>query len=170
MLGRTGLAVSRLGLGCSALGGVFGAVTESDAVDTVHAALEAGMNLFDVAPAYAATRSERILGAALAGRIARSSGRRSSRAGRRKVNRRPATPTGPPWTRDIDMGSGNGLRVILRRPASHSPGASPGRHDGRVAGRSRGGDGRRAKRVRSGPRGCGPRPLAEDLSACPTLA
>ncbi|HET8986350.1 MAG TPA: aldo/keto reductase, partial [Trueperaceae bacterium] len=66
-LGRTGLHVSRLGLGCSALGGVFGAVTEADAIDTVHAALEIGINLFDVAPAYAATRSERLLGRALSG-------------------------------------------------------------------------------------------------------
>jgi aryl-alcohol dehydrogenase-like predicted oxidoreductase len=66
-LGRTGLEVSRLGLGCSALGGVFGHVTESDAIDTVHAALAAGVNLFDVAPAYAATRSEQLLGRALSG-------------------------------------------------------------------------------------------------------
>lgn len=66
-LGSSGLEVSRLGLGCSALGGVFGKVTEAAAIDTVHAALEAGITLFDVAPAYAATRSERILGAALAG-------------------------------------------------------------------------------------------------------
>ena len=66
-LGSSGLEVSRLGLGCSALGGVFGEVTEAAAIDTVHAALDAGITLFDVAPAYAATRSERILGAALAG-------------------------------------------------------------------------------------------------------
>lgn len=66
-LGKTGLHVSRLGLGCSALGGVFGPVDESAAIDTVHAALEAGINLFDVAPAYAATRSEQRLGLALRG-------------------------------------------------------------------------------------------------------
>ena len=49
-LGRTGLTVSRLALGCSALGGVFGEVDEDEAVATVHAALEAGIRLFDTAP------------------------------------------------------------------------------------------------------------------------
>lgn len=80
-LGRTGLEVSRLGLGCSALGGVFGEVTEADAIDTVHAALDAGLNLFDVAPAYAATRSEQLLGKALRG-IDRGSYVLSTKAGK----------------------------------------------------------------------------------------
>src|SRR5690606_17918840 len=66
-LGRTGLSVSRVGLGCSALGGVFGAVVEDEAIATVHAALEAGITLFHTAPAYGATRSECLLGRALAG-------------------------------------------------------------------------------------------------------
>lgn len=66
-LGRTGLLVSRVGLGCSALGGVYGAVAEDEAIATVHAALEAGINLFDTAPAYGSTRSERVLGKALRG-------------------------------------------------------------------------------------------------------
>lgn len=67
VLGRTGLNVTTIGLGASALGGVFGAVEESAAIATVHAALEAGINLFDTAPAYGATRSERVLGRALRG-------------------------------------------------------------------------------------------------------
>ena len=66
-LGRTGLSVSTIGLGASALGGVFGAVEESTAIATVHAALAAGINFFDTAPAYGATRSERVLGRALLG-------------------------------------------------------------------------------------------------------
>lgn len=80
-LGRGGLLVSRLGLGCSALGGVFGEVSESDAVSTVHAALEAGLTLFDVAPAYAATRSETLLGRALRG-VERHSYVLSTKAGK----------------------------------------------------------------------------------------
>ncbi|HLU83466.1 MAG TPA: aldo/keto reductase, partial [Trueperaceae bacterium] len=67
VLGRTGLSVATIGLGASALGGVFGAVDESTAIATVHAALAAGINLFDTAPAYGATRSERVLGLALHG-------------------------------------------------------------------------------------------------------
>lgn len=67
VLGGTALRVSTIGLGASALGGVFGAVQEGEAIATVHAALEAGINLFDTAPAYGATRSEQVLGKALRG-------------------------------------------------------------------------------------------------------
>ena len=80
-LGGSDLSVSRLGLGCSALGGVFGEVDENEAIATVHAALKAGVNLFDVAPAYGATRSEQVLGRALAG-VDRSSYVLSTKAGK----------------------------------------------------------------------------------------
>jgi len=66
-LGRTGLMVSRLSYGASALGGVFRSVSESDAIRAVHAALDCGINYFDVAPAYGGTRAETVLGKALKG-------------------------------------------------------------------------------------------------------
>lgn len=66
-LGRTGLQVSTLGFGASSLGGVFHAVDETDAIRAVHAALDLGINYFDVAPAYGGTRSETVLGKALRG-------------------------------------------------------------------------------------------------------
>lgn len=66
-LGRTGLNVSRLSLGASSLGGVFHPVDESEAIATVHAALDCGINYFDVAPAYGGTRAEILLGKALRG-------------------------------------------------------------------------------------------------------
>jgi len=65
VLGRTGLLVSRLSLGASALGGVFGPVDESVAIRSVQVALEYGINYFDVAPAYGAERAETVLGKAL---------------------------------------------------------------------------------------------------------
>jgi len=71
MLGKTGLKVSRLSFGASALGGVFGEVDEWDAIQAVHAALDCGINYFDVAPAYGGTLAETVLGKALRG-IARS--------------------------------------------------------------------------------------------------
>jgi len=67
VLGKTGLKVSRLSFGASALGGVYGPVKESDAIKAVHAALDSGINYFDVAPAYGATVSETVLGKALRG-------------------------------------------------------------------------------------------------------
>jgi L-galactose dehydrogenase len=65
--GNTGLTVSALSFGASALGGVFRDVDEGDAIRSVHAALDAGITYFDVAPSYGATRSEAILGKALSG-------------------------------------------------------------------------------------------------------
>ncbi len=66
-LGKTDLHVSLLALGCwpFAGGSVWGAQNRDDAFATVHAALDAGINLFDTAHAYEAGESERILGAAL---------------------------------------------------------------------------------------------------------
>jgi aryl-alcohol dehydrogenase-like predicted oxidoreductase len=66
-LGNTGLMVSRLSFGASALGGVFRSVDESTAIKAVHAALDCGINYFDVAPAYGGTVSETVLGKALRG-------------------------------------------------------------------------------------------------------
>lgn len=67
LLGRTGLRVSRLSFGASSLSGVFRAVDEAEAIRAVHAALDCGINYFDVAPAYGGTVSETVLGKALAG-------------------------------------------------------------------------------------------------------
>jgi L-galactose dehydrogenase len=80
-LGRSGLVVSHVGLGASALGGVFGAVGDDEGIETVGAALEAGITLFDTAPAYGATRSERVLGMALRG-VPRSAYVLSTKAGK----------------------------------------------------------------------------------------
>ena len=66
-LGKTGLRVSRLSFGASALGSVFRAVDESEAIRAVHAALDCGINYFDVAPAYGGTLAETVLGRALRG-------------------------------------------------------------------------------------------------------
>jgi L-galactose dehydrogenase len=66
-LGRTGLEVSILGFGGSPLGGVFGEVDASECIRTVHAAIDSGINYFDVAPFYGLTRAESMLGRCLAG-------------------------------------------------------------------------------------------------------
>lgn len=67
LLGKTGLLVSRLSFGASALGGVFRPVDEAEAIRAVQVALDCGINYFDVAPAYGGTRSETLLGKALRG-------------------------------------------------------------------------------------------------------
>ncbi|HLH81078.1 MAG TPA: aldo/keto reductase [Chthonomonas sp.] len=64
-LGATGLRASILGYGASPLGGEFGPIDETEGIRTVHAALDAGINYFDVAPYYGRTRAESVLGRAL---------------------------------------------------------------------------------------------------------
>ena len=66
-LGRSGLNVSRLSFGASALGGVYGPVDEAEAIHAVHTAHDLGINYFDVAPAYGGTVAETVLGRALKG-------------------------------------------------------------------------------------------------------
>lgn len=66
-LGSTGLQVSVLGFGASSLGSVFRSVTLADAIATVHAALEGGINFIDVSPSYGETLAELRLGRALEG-------------------------------------------------------------------------------------------------------
>jgi L-galactose dehydrogenase len=66
-LGNTGLEVSILGFGASSLGGVFHQVDAEACVQTVWAALDGGINFFDVSPAYGETLAETNLGKALSG-------------------------------------------------------------------------------------------------------
>ena len=66
-LGNTGISVSALSMGASSLGGVFQAIDENEGIRAVHVALDAGVNHFDVAPAYGATVAETVLGRALQG-------------------------------------------------------------------------------------------------------
>ncbi|MCC6344280.1 MAG: aldo/keto reductase [Bryobacterales bacterium] len=85
ILGKTGLKVSALGLGCAALGGVYGELTEAEAARTLHTALDEGINYLDTAPLYALTKSETITGKALKG-IGRDRYYISSKVGRYAVD------------------------------------------------------------------------------------
>jgi aryl-alcohol dehydrogenase-like predicted oxidoreductase len=59
---------SRVALGTWAIGGwMWGGSDEKDAIQTVHAALDRGINLIDTAPAYGFGRAEEIVGKALSG-------------------------------------------------------------------------------------------------------
>ena len=67
-LGRTGLKVSRVGLGGGGIGQAWGPITRDEAIRAVHRALGLGVNFFDVAPAYGDGKAEEALGLALEGR------------------------------------------------------------------------------------------------------
>jgi D-threo-aldose 1-dehydrogenase len=66
-IGKTGLRVTRLGLGGAPLGGLFEDVRGEAAVRTVRRALEMGINFFDTAPLYGHGKSEKWMGPGLAG-------------------------------------------------------------------------------------------------------
>ena len=66
-LGSSGLEVTQLGLGCAAIGGLFGDIPEDQATAVVSRALSLGLNLLDTAPLYGSGKSERRLGRALKG-------------------------------------------------------------------------------------------------------
>ena len=68
-----GFKASRMGLGTWALGGGsdWGPGDEAEALNTVSAALEKGINLIDVSPVYGRGRAEELLGKALKGRRSR---------------------------------------------------------------------------------------------------
>jgi L-galactose dehydrogenase len=64
--GRTGLTVSTLGLGGASIGGAYGPVVdEPEALRTVLAAVDLGINFIDTAPLYGMGQSEERIGRAL---------------------------------------------------------------------------------------------------------
>lgn len=81
-LGKSGLEVSALGMGCWAIGGPWrmgpskeesypagwGQMDDNESIRAIHAALDLGVNLFDTAANYGAGHSEIVLGNALADR------------------------------------------------------------------------------------------------------
>lgn len=66
LLGSSGLEVTRIGLGCAPIGGLFGDIPNEQAHAVVQRALSNGFNLFDTAPLYGSGKSEVRLGQALA--------------------------------------------------------------------------------------------------------
>ena len=67
-LGREGLEVSELGLGCMGMSQSYGPADEQESIATIHRALELGVTFFDTAEVYGPFHNEELLGRALAGR------------------------------------------------------------------------------------------------------
>ena len=65
---RTGLEISKFGLGTATLGGLFTSISDEDAFSTVETALDCGVTYIDTAPHYGKGTSERRLAKALAGK------------------------------------------------------------------------------------------------------
>ncbi len=61
-LGKSGLSVSEIGMGCWQLGGDFGPINDARAAATLAAARAEGIDFFDTADVYGGGRSERRIG------------------------------------------------------------------------------------------------------------
>ena len=80
-LGKTNLEVSEVSLGAWQIGEGWGSVSDEDAIQTLHAALDHGVNFIDTADVYGDGRSERFIARVLADRkeevhVATKAGRR----------------------------------------------------------------------------------------------
>jgi aryl-alcohol dehydrogenase-like predicted oxidoreductase len=67
-LGRQGLEVSAIGLGCMGMSQSYGPADEGESIATLHRAIELGCTFFDTAEAYGPFKNEELLGRALKGR------------------------------------------------------------------------------------------------------
>ncbi|HEY6066364.1 MAG TPA: aldo/keto reductase, partial [Thermoanaerobaculia bacterium] len=68
LLGRQGLEVSELGLGCMGMSQSYGEADETESIKTVHRALDLGVTFFDTAEVYGPFVNEELVGVALAAR------------------------------------------------------------------------------------------------------
>jgi aryl-alcohol dehydrogenase-like predicted oxidoreductase len=102
----TSIRASRVALGTWAMGGwMWGGSNEADAIGTIHAALDRGINLIDTAPVYGFGRSEEIVGKALA------------EGGRRK-RATIATKVGLDWKDDKPFRNASKARIVEEAEAS----------------------------------------------------
>lgn len=67
-LGQDGPLVSRIGLGCMGMSGMYGQADRKESVATIHAALESGVTLLDTGDFYGMGHNELLIQEALAGR------------------------------------------------------------------------------------------------------
>ena len=67
-LGHSNLNINRIGLGCMGMSEFYGSFDEKESLNTLHKAIDLGINFFDTADMYGSGANERLLGKAFKGR------------------------------------------------------------------------------------------------------
>jgi aryl-alcohol dehydrogenase-like predicted oxidoreductase len=70
-LGRSGLEVSAIGLGCMGMSDFYGAADEATSIETMHRAIDLGVDFFDTADIYGPFTNEELVGRAIRDRRGR---------------------------------------------------------------------------------------------------
>jgi aryl-alcohol dehydrogenase-like predicted oxidoreductase len=68
VLGNSTLNVNRIGLGCMGMSEFYGSFDDVESIDTLHKAIDLGVNFFDTADMYASGANEKLIGKAFKGR------------------------------------------------------------------------------------------------------
>ena len=111
-MGKQGLVVSALGLGCMGMSEFYGKADEAECISTIHQALDLGINLIDTSDIYGPFTNEELVGKAIRGRR-----NRVVLATKFGIVRNPADPTArgingrPEYVKQCCDGSLKRLRV-----------------------------------------------------------
>ncbi len=68
ILGNSTLNVNRIGLGCMGMSEFYGSFNETESINTLHKAIDLGVNFFDTADMYGSGANEKLIGKAFKGK------------------------------------------------------------------------------------------------------